>query len=155
MPLPPGMLDGMQRELEETHAQFKKVSEATGVMGKVQQALDSLVKMGTAVSEDDVIETAAKLVGDGLGAQQVTAMLSGMPPGEGGEALASWLQEKDEELREKSQMLGELHESTRHRLGVEGLRTLMAHAVHGQGPITPVTPQSEVNSLSMPQGGGE
>lgn len=152
MPLPPGMIDGMTKELGETQAQFGKIKDASHSMELVKSTLDGLVGMGSAVSEDDVIEAAAHLVAEGLGAQQVTAMLSDMPPGGGGDALAGWLQEKDQQLQERSQMLSQLHESTRHRLGVEGLRTLMAHAVHGQGPVTPVTPQSEVNPLSMPQG---
>jgi len=110
-------------------ARLDKLDAAGALLGKVRAELDSLVKMGDTVSQDDVIKSSGKLVAAGLAPMAVAGLLADMPSGTGGEALQSWVRQHDMQVQQREQQLQQVHAQARHQAAIAGFQLLAGHSV--------------------------
>lgn len=137
--------------LDEAMSQVADLKHRMGLMEHVKQGLAGLVKKGTSLTEDDVVNEASKLVAAGLKPDAMAALLSQMP--EKPQELQDWVAKyagmaEQRELQLESQM-----KEARHTAGVAGVMKL-AGLLNGQG----ASPQGaeEGSALSpMPQAPGQ
>jgi len=108
-------------------ARLDKLDAAGALLGKVRTELDSLVKMGDTVSQDDVIKSSGKLVAAGLAPMAVAGLLADMPQA-GGEALQAWVRQHDMQVRQREQQLATVHAQARHQAGIAGMQLLAGHS---------------------------
>jgi hypothetical protein len=113
----------------QSRARFNKLTEADARLGAVRSALDSLVKLGDTVSQEDVVKAAGGLVGAGLSAPAIASMLADMPPD--GEALQGWIAQQDQGVKQREAQLKAVTGMAQHQMGVEALRALIGHAAVG------------------------
>jgi len=141
-PSPSPIMDAFSTHLANTKARFDKTSEVSKNFATVRAGLDSLVKMGDAVTSDDVIEEIGKLVAQGLSPEPLIAMMAGDPQNgvppmpESGQALAAWVQSHEQQFVQQEQQLAQVHSMAQHQLGVAGVQGLLIHhieAIKGQG----------------------
>ena len=161
---PSGPFGDAHAALNHTVAAYRVGQRAQQVLDHVRRELDDLMDMGDVIRPEDVVGAAGRLVGKGIGAQQLAELLSSMPT-MGGEGLASWVRMHDMTIRQAEGNLAMENNMTRHRMGVAALRSMGAdHVEHeykksigqaaGAGPAagTPaVTPPP--SSPSMPSMG--
>jgi len=144
-PSPSPIMDAFSTHLANTKARFDKTSEVSKNFATVRAGLDSLVKMGDAVTSDDVIEEIGKLVAQGLSPEPLIAMMAGDPQNgvppmpESGQALAAWVQSHEQQFVQQEQQLAQVHSMAQHQLGVAGVQGLLIHHIEtikrqGQGP---------------------
>lgn len=129
-----GLLPHMEAGLQQNAAQYGKIKEVIGKAQVIRTQLDELVKMGDMVTTEDLVHHASKLVAKGIGAAEIAGILSEAP--EQGEALAGWINMKDQKLRQEEAQLQQMASLSRHNMGVSSLRLLGAHAMaqlHGFG----------------------
>src|SRR5215469_4413875 len=124
--LPPGMMEGMQKEHDQNQAQFEKMQQAKTSLTKIRETWDGLMKLGVMVDEDDVTKAGGHLVAAGLTPQTVAVMLSQMPP-VGGSGLAEWIQSHDLELRAHEMQLEQQLEQARFQTSVSAMHLIQAH----------------------------
>jgi hypothetical protein len=140
-----GLLPHMEGALQQHVTKYDKLSEIAGKATVMRETLDSLVKKGDMIDQDDLIDAAGKLVSRGFPAAEIASFLAEAP--ENGEALQGWIMQHDMKLRQNEMQLKEMQSITRHQMGVNALRLLGAHsmaAMHGFG----MEPQS---TLASPQ----
>lgn len=112
-------------------AAYDKVTESKSQLGHVRKEIDKLVDLGDLVSEDDVIKSAGRLVGHGLGSETLAEILSTMPANKG-QSLAAWVQNLDKQVGEREFQLEHIHNGMRHALGQSGMRVLAAEHLANQ-----------------------
>lgn len=148
-PPPPSPLDPLAQAHSAAKAQHDKISSAATMLGKVRTELDTLVNMGTAVSDEDVLQGMSKLVSAGADPKVLIALMSGDPSSsppkppmpESGEALASWLQQQDQVLKQQESQIAPAQQVASHQLGVTALQYLAGHhMVNGPKAPVPNTP---------------
>src|SRR3954471_9310427 len=131
---------------DKVKAQFQHVGEVGKNLSGVSNILDGLVKLGDVVTEDDVVKAAGKIVGKGLlAANAMAGILAGMPENGGGEALAGWIAQHDQEIKQQQMQVEQLHEAVGHQLAVS------AHHVIGEALGGPMVEAPDANALgAMP-----
>lgn len=148
---------GPMAALAQAHAgakvQFAKLSAATTLAGKITAELAHLSSLGDTVTQDDVVESAGKLVTDGLPPLEAASLLADMPPG--GEALQAWVASHTQAAAASAKALSVHQAIARHNMGMVALRELTGHAVIPTinspaqgGDMTPP------NALAAPAGPG-
>jgi hypothetical protein len=101
----------------------------------VRGEIDSLVKLGDAVTADDVVEGLGKMVAGGLSPEPLIAMMAGNPESgqppmpESGTALATWLQGHEAQLAQMEAQLAQAHQGAQLQLGQSAARVLLAHHI--------------------------
>ena len=105
-------------------ANYDKLAEAHQSVKNMRQELDKLSVMGDTVEPEDVVKSAATLVGKGFHAHEMAVVLSSMPA-QGGEMLHQWILTHDQALREMESRAEPMMHSARHQLGVAALHSLM------------------------------
>lgn len=126
-----GPMGGIHAQLNRVSAAYDNGQRAQRVLDHVREELDGLMDMGDVVRPEDVVASAGRLVGKGIGAQQLAELLSSMPT-VGGEGLASWVRMHDLTIRQAEANLGRENDLVRHRMGVAALRSLTANALEGK-----------------------
>lgn len=112
-------------------AQYAQVKEAVVHVAAVRKELDGLVALHDTITSDDVVKAASAITGSGaMSAAEVATLLAEMP--EGGEALASWVSDKDQSVSQMETQLEQAISISRHRMGVTALKQLMAHGAENQ-----------------------
>ena len=145
----PSITDAFKAHLESTQAQYNKVSGASKSFATIRAGLDSIAKLGEAITSDDVVEEMGKLVGAGIAPEGLIAMIagdpaSGVPPmPESGQALAAWVQALEQKFQAQEQQVKSAHSMAAHQLGATGAQGLLLHhmeALRGQQAPEPSTP---------------
>lgn len=121
---PPGLAD----DHSDMSAKFLKLKTAGELLGKARGTLDQLVTLGDVVTPEDVVKGAGSLVGAGLSPEAMAGLLAEMPSTGGSEALAEWLAQQDQGLREREAQLMFVKHQVQHQMGVGAMRLLMAHS---------------------------
>lgn len=140
------MIDQMMQRLQMAHGQIKsnygKIKDMSVLLGHIRTEMDNLAQMGDAVSVDDVVKSAGRLVAHGVTPMGMATILAEMPPG--GEALRQWIAEKDLMIGQREQEAKLALGGLRHELGTTSLRLLAGHAVkdgmEAPGPLAPNQP---------------
>ncbi len=121
----------VEKTWENAQAQHGKLSESAGRLGAVRRELDELMKMGPNVTPEDVIKGAGALVGAGMSPQSLAQLLSSMPTN-GGEALAAWVEQQDQQVRGmEQQSQAQVKASAIHR-GIAAMTKLNMDHVRGK-----------------------
>ena len=126
------MLSSMHKQ---AMAKYQAIATAHELAEEFREELDGLVDKGDAVSDDDVLDAMARLVGKGADPQQLAVVMSGgqgQPPmPTAGPGLAQWCQNMDQVLSQKEEALqGPLAQARMEALG-SGVHLLAAHHIHG------------------------
>jgi len=122
-------------------AQFQKVSESFAHLSSLRGELDHLSSLGDMISPEDVVKSAANLVGKGFSAHEMAVLLSEMP--DNTEALKGWIAQNDQMVTQWEQNAKLMMDSARHQLGVTALHVLMKDHLAGAGaaPQMGMSPQ--------------
>ena len=128
---PMDVVGNIEAAWKNANAQHSKLLESAKRLDVMRAELDSLMKLGDSVEVEEVIEGAGKLVGAGMGADEVAGLLAQMPT-QGGEALAGWIKQQDQAVRMgEQQMKQQLKTSAIHR-GLTAFAHLhMQHQMEG------------------------
>lgn len=161
-----GPFGDVHANLNQAVSRYRVGQRAQQVLDHVREELDNLMDMGDVVRPEDVIGAAGRLVGKGIGAQQLATLLSSMPT-VGGEGLASWVRMHDLTIRQAEMALQKENDLSRHQMGVAGMRSLAANAaedhIRGQarnaaaamrGSMGALAPASGVGGGAARAGGG-
>jgi len=114
----------MERAGRMLKAQLDQGMKAQGVLDHLRTELDQLMDMGDMVRPEQVVEAAGRLVGHGLGATQLAAIMSDMPA-VGGEGLAGWIRMHNVTVTNAEQQLMQENNLVRHQLGMAGMHMLI------------------------------
>jgi hypothetical protein len=107
--------------------------QAQQVLDHLRAQLDRLMEMGDMVRPEDVIESAGKLVGHGIGAENLARIMSDMPA-QGGEGLAGWVRMHDVTVTGAEQQLVQERQLLQARMSAAAIRSLAAtHLEHKLG----------------------
>jgi hypothetical protein len=124
--------DQFHQNLDITKKQYENNVKAFKVVDHVRKELDDLMKMGDIIRPEDVIQAAGRLVGHGLGAENLAQLLSDMPT-LGGQGLASWIRMHDMTMRATESKLAAETDLYRHRMAIAGFKSLAA--IHAEDRI--------------------
>lgn len=139
-PMDPKTLSVLQGAHDTATGMFGMTSKAIQHLTQRIQGLDSLFKLGDAVSPEDVIGEAGKMVASGAHTPvEMAGVLADMPTS-GGQALAQWVQGHMQEAQGMLQQVQSAHALARHEMGVSGLRLLAGGGSPGSGPSGPAMP---------------
>lgn len=148
---PPPLSDGLSAQHDFIASQFSKTSKSMDMLGNVRKQLDELTRMGDSVQPEDVIESAGELVGAGMSPSALAQMLADMPP-EGGQALAAWVQQHDQGIRQREAQAAQQHQLVGHHLAVSALHNIAGHEL--TAPQSPDEgPPGAPNALGVPSNG--
>jgi hypothetical protein len=148
------ILAAAQSNVDQSMAQYKKLTQAQKSAKLVRSELDGLTKLGEAITGDDVVEALGKMVAGGLSPEPLIAMMAGdaskgqAPMPESGSALASWVQQHEQQFAQIEQQIEQAHSQAAHSVGVAGVQGLIAHHIEAarrgaplagapQGPSAP------------------
>ena len=120
----PSSADPVQDWHDASRAQFDKAKEAQGHLQALRAELDSLMKLGDFVQPEDVVKSAATLVGKGFHPQELATILSDMPM-QGGEILQQWILTHEQQVREMEVQAEQVMSGLRHQLATSALHVLM------------------------------
>lgn len=109
-------------------AHYNLLQKQNKMLSSVKGEVDKLALMGDAVTPEDVVKGAGKVVSDGGDAKTLAALLVDMPQFSG-EALAGWVQGHAADLAQKEQALQQALVQSRHQLGVSALMQLVHHSL--------------------------
>ena len=153
------LINSLEAQHDQAKAQFGKIGEVNKNFETVRRGLDSLVKLGDAITSDDVIEEIGKLVAQGLSPEPLIAMMAGDPQNgvppmpESGQALAAWVQSHEQQFVQHERQLGQIHSMAQQRLGLSAAKVLVAHhiadKVRGGAGATPA-PQPQAPPPQAP-----
>jgi hypothetical protein len=121
------MFGDVHQNLNQSVAAYRTGQRAQQVLDHLREELDGLMDMGDVVGPDDIIGAAGRLVGKGIGAQQLATLLATMPT-VGGQGLASWVRMHDLTIRQAEASLAQHNKIAQHNMGVAGMRSLAANA---------------------------
>jgi hypothetical protein len=126
--------------------QYKNNVKAFEVIDHVRRELDGLLDKGDIVRPEDVVQAAGRLVGHGLGAENLATLLADMPT-LGGQGLASWIRMHDITVKQTEMNLAKETDLYRHKMAVSAFRSLAA--THTEDKI------KEMTTMGQGQGQGQ
>ena len=148
------MLDSM---LSQARARFDGLAKAAKLMTSIRGELDKLTSMGPSVTQDDVLDGMATLVGRGIDPKLLTSLISGNPQiGEppmpqDSMALAGWLQHQDQVFAQQEAQFAPQLNLARHQMGVAAIHALVNNHVGSPPQVGPR--QSAAVTPTNPLGG--
>lgn len=152
-----GPFGDVHANLNQSVAKYRMGQRAQQVLDHVREELDNLMDMGDVVRPEDVIGAAGRLVGKGIGPQQLAELLASMPT-MGGEGLASWVRMHDATIRQAEMALSKENDLSRHQMGVAGMRSLAANAaedrIRGQARNAAASMRGNMGALAPQSGQG-
>ena len=149
----PSGRDPIEFAHESAKAQYVKLRDAFQQMQDLRLELDKLGNLGDLVDPDDVVKSAATLVGKGFIPQELAVILSSMPV-QSGPQLAAWIATHDEMLKAVEAQAQMTLDAAAHQLGVAAMgRLFQEHVKSAAAP--PVTPSISMsgNGLAAPVAG--
>lgn len=124
-------MQGHMKVIQATHsqtvAQYAKLQKADVTLKKVREQLAGLADQGDAVTQEDVVDAAGKLVAHGLGPMPMASLLADMSPD--GQALQTWVQQHLVGLTQRESQLAAASAQVRHQLGQSAMHLLAAQHV--------------------------
>ncbi len=150
------LLDPLHAAHDQAKAQFKQVSQVGGLLKATRQELDQLVALGDSVTAEDVIKGAGSLISAGADPHSITAMLANpqSPMPSGGEALAGWVAQQDQMVKQKEAQFAPANQLAQHKLGVAALHVLAGHHMNDDGASESAPAASPTPSMA-PAASGE
>ncbi len=130
----PDPVTAMTSAHDQSAAKFQKIVEAHKQLEAVRTGLDSLMKLGDQVQDEDLIKAAGDLTVHGISPQDLAGLLASAPSG-GGQALQGWIAQQDAVVKQHEAALAPVLATARHQLGVDAMHVLMAHHMAGAGPM--------------------
>lgn len=151
------IVDPLQRQHDQAKAGYEHLVSARDGLDRTREQLAGLVKMGLAVTTDDVVKAAGSLVSSGnTTAHQMATILAGMPT-KPGQALTDWVSQQEQTAAANEAKLGPLVDVARHHLGLSALRLAVGHAMQPPSGVPPQEPGNELaaspNLANMPSQG--
>lgn len=141
---PQAAAGGLINTLEHQHgyfrAMYQNLSQTQSKLAMVGDSLAKLVKLGPAVTVDDVMEQARGLVAAGVEPKALASVLADMPPGQGGEPLAGWVIQHSQTVAQRAQALAPLLAQSRQELGASAIRLLAGHHLTNPARSAPRQP---------------
>lgn len=136
-------MEALQAIHGQNKAQFKALDKASAMSKILEQELGKLLKMGDAVSQDDVLEGMAKLVSKGADPKALTALMAGGPNGappmpDGGAPLAAWLEQQSQTLQQHQAQLQPMTALAGHKMAVSAMHLIGAQDVMSRTPKAPL-----------------
>jgi hypothetical protein len=152
------LIDSLESAHQSAKAQFGKIDKAQRSSEMVRKEMDSLVKLGDAVTAEDVVEGLGKMVANGLSPEPLIAMMAGdqakgQPPmPESGTALAAWLQAHEQQFAQIEGQIAQAHAASQQQLGQAATKVLLAHHIadHVRGQANAGAPAAEAEAPSGP-----
>src|SRR5215467_202426 len=127
-PTPSGR-KGPMDEIVEAHDYAKFVhdtfAKAQVMLQHMRREMDNLVKKGDTVQPPDVVAAAGRLVGHGLNAKEMAAILVDMPP-MGGQGLAAWLATHDQAIQQQEAHVEVMKQLTGHNMMQSAFKVIAA-----------------------------
>lgn len=123
---------GDANPLATLRGHFDKLGEIGGQLTAVRRELDSLMNLGEAVTSEDLVKSAANLVGDGIDAKALAALLSSAPGD--GPGLARWIGERDVNIKQQEAMQNQLRSKLRMAMVMQSISTMRALGPPQQPP---------------------
>lgn len=142
----PEMIAAMEQQHEQSRAQLSKLEEIAQRQRAVREQMNHLKTLGDLVSEDDVVNSASKIVAAGVPPMSVATLLADMPSG--AEALKEWIVGQEAQFAQKEAQMNQIMGMVRHNTGLAALRLLAAESF---GNMLPAGSPPSANPL-MPQG---
>ena len=144
------LIDSLEAAHQTAKAQFGKLDKAQSQSAMVRNQMDQLIRLGDAVTADDVVEGLGKMVAGGLSPEPLIAMMAGNaqtgdpPMPESGTGLAAWLQAHEQKFAQIEQQIAQAHAIAQHQLGQAATKVLLAHHVadHVRGQMTNAAPSA-------------
>lgn len=109
-------------------ALYNKLVDADRMLGHIRNEMDKLVTLGDAVTPDDVIGAAGRVVGHGVPAREMATILADMPLS-AGQGLAAWIAQNDMLVAQQEGQVAQTMRIAGHHMAVSGMRVLAANAV--------------------------
>ena len=103
-----------QQTLERLNSRFSALGEAHSTLADTKKEFDILTAKGDRVTEDDLVNAAAKMVGLGADPNKIASMLATSPSG--GPQLARWIQQQDQSLQKTQVQVLQVREQARQQL---------------------------------------
>lgn len=165
---PMGGRQGQVSEVEAQHqyakAVFDQVSKARNMLDHMRREMDQLTQKGDTVAPDDVIAAAGRVVGHGVNAKDMAAILADMPA-QGGQGLAAWLAAHDVSIRQQEDHANMVLGVVGNRMAAAGFRVLAeqhmqqrnreAATAAAGGPMAPRGRAGQgARPVTAPPGGG-
>src|SRR5215471_3257789 len=121
----PSPFADVHQSVKQAHNNYRETLRAQKVLDHIRTERDKLMEMGDVVRPEHVVESAGRLVGHGLGAQQLATLLADMPT-VGGQGLASWVRMHNIQVTMAEAALARENAVAQHNLAVAGLASLGA-----------------------------
>lgn len=137
--------------LDHLEASFDKLQSAQGMLSKVRNGLDSLVKLADTVTQDDVVKVAGKLVASGMTPEGMASLLSEMP--EQPEQLMQWIAQHDQQVNQRIEETNKMADLFAHQMGVEGVKRLLSNGTGGAASPQEPTAQPQNALAGAPAAG--
>jgi len=122
----------IQQAWDNADAQYKQLGESAKRMEAVRREMDALMKLGDTITVEEVIKGAGALVGAGFSPQVLAGMLAQMPT-TGGQGLAAWVQQQDQQARQMEARLHQNMEAAAVHRGIAAMTSLHADHIRTQG----------------------
>lgn len=158
-PTPPSPMDTLSSTHEAAKAQFSHVSDVGKLISATRAELDKLSAMGDSVTMEDVIKGTGALVAAGADPEALIAMIANpqSPMPEGGEALAGWVKQQDQMVKQREAGHQQAQELAQHQLGVSAMHVLAGHMGMGReqqtaGPSPMAGPNPSTGPAPNPMG---
>ena len=107
-------------------AVYDKLVSAGHMLDHIREEMDKLSAMGDTVTPEDVVAGAGRLVGHGVRASELAAILSEMPT-QAGQGLAAWVAQNDALVTQQEQHVAQMRGIAAYRMGVSAVRVLAAN----------------------------
>lgn len=153
---------GPMAELEAQHsyakAVFDQIQKSRNMLDHMRREMDQLTAKGDTVDPSDVIAAAGRVVGHGVNAHEMAAILADMPPA-GGQGLAAWLAAHDVAINQQENHADQVLSIAGSRMAAAGLRILAGHHVAARaaqaqrgGPLAPRGQGQGARPVAAPPG---
>ena len=153
----PGRPPSLEEDFAQAKARFEQLDETREKIDIINSELSALVAKGDAVTGDQVVQGAGRLVARGIDVKGLASLLADMPTSDG-EILAGWLKSQAQKLDQASEQIAAPYAIAKHELGVTSLHLLaatsMGAATAVEKTMGAAIEKKAVNALTTPGGGG-
>lgn len=157
-----GQVSEVQAQHQYAKAMFDQVSKARNMLDHMRREMDQLTSKGDTVDPQDVIAAAGRVVGHGVNAKDMAAILAEMPA-QGGQGLAAWLAAHDVSIRQQEDHANMVLSVIGNRMAASAMRVLAeqhmqqrgreAAAARAGGPMAPRGQGQGQRPVTAPPGG--
>jgi len=147
----------LEEDFNQAKARFEQLDETREKIEIIGSELSGLVAKGDAVTGDQVVQGAGRLVARGIDVKGLATLLASMPTSDG-EILAGWLKSQEEKLSQVGEQIAAPYAIAKHELGVAALHMLAAKSIGATEAMDKTMgaaiEKKAVNALTAPGSGG-